>query len=78
MTKALKTNNDLLKFEQMQIFTDAFLSVMNNDMNQNHSDFCRERKIYERNIRKVFVSKETDDSLEDLKNKERIWEINGK
>ena len=78
MAKGLKTDKDLLKFEQMQISTDAFLSVMNNDMNQNHSDFCRERKIYERNIRKVFVSKETDDSLEDLKNKERIWEINEK
>ena len=74
--KVLKSDKDWLVFEQMQVFTNAFLSVMNNDINQNHSDFSRERKTYERNIRKVFVSKEIDGRLEDLKNKERTQEIN--
>ena len=60
----------------MQVFIDAFLSVINNDINQNHSDFSREHKTYKRNIRIVFVSKETDGRLEDLKNKERTQEIN--
>ena len=73
---ARKRDKDLLVFEQMQDFTDAFLSVMNNDINQNHSDFSMERKTYEWNIRKVFVSKETGGTLEDLKNKERTREIN--
>ena len=59
----------------MRVFTDAFLSVMNNDINQNHFDFSRECKTYERNMRKVFVSKETDGRLEDLKNRERTCEI---
>ena len=74
--KVLRNNKDLLVFEQMRVFTDAFLSVMNNDTNQNHSDFSRERKTYERNIMKVFVSKETDGRLEDLKSKERTRKIN--
>ena len=74
--KVLKSGKDLLVFEQMQVFIDAFLSVINNDINQNHSDFSREHKTYKRNIRIVFVSKETDGRLEDLKNKERTQEIN--
>ena len=72
----MKRDKYLLVFEQIQDFTDAFLSVMNNDINQNHSDFSMERKTYEWNIRKVFVSKETGGTLEDLKNKERTREIN--
>ena len=74
--KVLKSDKDLLVFEQMRVFTDAFLSVTNNDINKNHSDFSRERKTYERNIMKVFVSKETDGRLEDLKSKERTRKIN--
>ena len=71
----MKSDKDLLVFEQMRVFTDAFLSVINNDINQNHSDFNRECKTYERNIRKVFVSKEIEGRLEDLKNRERTCEI---
>ena len=74
--KSLKSVKDLLVFEQMQVFTYAFLSLMSNGINQNHSDFSRERKPYERNIREVFVSKETDGRLEDLKSKGRTLEIN--
>ena len=73
--KVLKSDKDLLVFEQMRVFTDAFLSVINNDINQNHSDFNRECKTYERNIRKVFVSKEIEGRLEDLKNRETTCEI---
>ena len=65
----MKSDKDLLVFEQMRAFMDAFLSVINSDINQNHSNFSRERKTYERNIRKVFFSKETDGRLQDLKNK---------
>ena len=72
----MKSDKDLLVFEQMQVFADAFLSVINNDINQSHSDFSRECKTYKRNIRKGFVSKETDGRLEDLRNKERTQEIN--
>ena len=74
--KILKRDKDLLVFQQMQVLTDTFLYVMNNGINQNHSDFSMERKTYKRNIRKVFVSKETDGRLKDLKNKEMTREIN--
>ena len=74
----MKRDKELLVFEQMQVLTDTFLYVMNNDINQNHSDFSMECKTYERNIRKVFVIKDTDGRLQYLNNKEITREINSK
>ena len=42
--KVMKSDKDLLVFEQMQVFTDAIMSGMNNDINQNLSDFSKEKK----------------------------------
>ena len=40
----------------MKIFADAFLSLMNRNIYQNRLDLTKKRSIYERNLRKTFVS----------------------
>lgn len=55
--KVLKSDEKLLSFTHMKIFTNAFLSVMNRDIDQNVLDSTRERSNYDKNLRKTFVSK---------------------
>lgn len=50
------------------------LLVMSRDIDQNHLDSTRERSIYERNLRKTFVSKafRSEKEQEDWQNTEEV------
>ena len=54
----------------MKIFTNAFLSVMNRDIDQNVLDSTRERSNYDKNLRKAFVSNAAG-SKEEQKSREK-------
>lgn len=58
----------------MKIFTNAFLSVMNRDIDQNVLDSTRERSNYDKNLRKTFVSKAAE-SKEEQKSREKTKQI---